>query len=156
MSIIRNQNTQALLIATVIYIYIYIYIYIFLKKNKYYTQPITWRLENHILFFLRNAYQYTNYSIIYIYIYIYIYHHHVMRLARISLTLTLHVSLSFIASGRSSVLHPVSSHSCCTVCSSWSSCFWLAICGGPQEYITNKLVLASPCLFLPGLVQYCS
>ena len=47
-----------------------------------------------------------------IYIYIYIYHHDV-RLARISLTLSLHVSLSFIASGRSSGLHPVSSHICC-------------------------------------------
>ena len=40
-------------------------------------------------------------------------HHHDVRLARISLTLSLHVSLSFIASGRSSRLHPVSSHSCC-------------------------------------------
>ena len=40
-------------------------------------------------------------------------HHHDVRLARISLTLSLHVSLSFIASGRSSGLHPVSSHSCC-------------------------------------------
>ena len=40
-------------------------------------------------------------------------HHHVVPLARISLTLSLHVSLSFIASGRSSRLHPVSSHSCC-------------------------------------------
>ena len=47
-------------------------------------------------------------------LYIYIYHHHHdVRLARISLTLSLHVSLSFIASGRSSGLHPVSSHSCC-------------------------------------------
>ena len=36
-----------------------------------------------------------------------------MRLVRISLTLSLHVSLSFIDSGRSSGLHPVSSHSCC-------------------------------------------
>ena len=44
-------------------------------------------------------------------IYIYIYHD--VRLAWISLTLFLHVSLSFIASGRSSGLHPVSSHSCC-------------------------------------------
>ena len=43
----------------------------------------------------------------------YHHHHHVVRLARISLTLSLHVSLSFIASGRSSGLHPVSSHSCC-------------------------------------------
>ena len=40
-------------------------------------------------------------------------HHHVVRLARISLTLSLHVSLSSIASGRSSGLHPASSHSCC-------------------------------------------
>ena len=42
----------------------------------------------------------------------YIYHHHDL-LARISLTLSRHFSLSFIASGRSSGLHPVSSHSCC-------------------------------------------
>ena len=69
------------------------------------------------------------------------------------------------------------------VCSSWSSCFYLAICGGPSEYITYELVLASlavscmsglssldsfrdgrqvavqlvPCGVLPpGLVQYCS
>ena len=40
-------------------------------------------------------------------------HHHVMPLARISLTLSRHFSLSFITSGRSSGLHPVSSHSCC-------------------------------------------
>ena len=37
-------------------------------------------------------------------------HHHV---ARISLTLSLYFSLSFIVSGRSSGLHPISSHSCC-------------------------------------------
>ena len=40
-------------------------------------------------------------------------HHHLVPLARISLTLSRHFSLSFIASGRSSGLHPVSSHSCC-------------------------------------------
>ena len=40
-------------------------------------------------------------------------HHHVAPLARISLTLSRHFSLSFIASGRSSGLHTVSSHSCC-------------------------------------------
>ena len=39
------------------------------------------------------------------------YHHHVL-VARISLTLSRHFSLSFIASGKSSGLHPVSSHSC--------------------------------------------
>ena len=36
-----------------------------------------------------------------------------MPLARISLTFSRHFSLSFITSGRSSGLHPVSSHSCC-------------------------------------------
>ena len=40
-------------------------------------------------------------------------HHHVVPQARISLTLSRHISLSFIAFGRSSELHPVSSHSCC-------------------------------------------
>ena len=38
---------------------------------------------------------------------------HVVPPARISLTLSRHFSLSLIASGRSSGLHPVSSHSCC-------------------------------------------
>ena len=40
-------------------------------------------------------------------------HHHVVPLARISQTFSHHFSLSFIASGRSSGLHPVSSHNCC-------------------------------------------
>ena len=39
-------------------------------------------------------------------------HHHIMLVARISLTLSRHSSLSFIALGRSSGQHPVSSHSC--------------------------------------------
>ena len=42
-----------------------------------------------------------------------IHHHHVVLLARIFLTLSCHFSLSFTTSGRSSGLHPVSSHSCC-------------------------------------------
>ena len=52
---------------------------------------------------------------VHIYIYIYIHHHHHHHLAlvaRISLTLSRHSSLSFIALGRSSGQHPVSSHSC--------------------------------------------
>ena len=40
------------------------------------------------------------------------YHHHIVPQARISLTLSRHFSLSFIASGRSSGQHLVSSHSC--------------------------------------------
>ena len=43
----------------------------------------------------------------------YHHHYHVVPLSRISLTLSRHFSLSFIASGRSSGLHPVSSQSCC-------------------------------------------
>ena len=38
-------------------------------------------------------------------------HHHVMPLAQISLTLSRHCSPSFLTSGMSSGLHPVSSHS---------------------------------------------
>ena len=47
---------------------------------------------------------------------LYIYHHHhrhVVPQARISLTLSRHFSLSFIASGKSFGLHPLSSHCCC-------------------------------------------
>ena len=40
-------------------------------------------------------------------------HHHFKPLAQISLTLSRHFSLSFITSGRSSALHPISSQSCC-------------------------------------------
>ena len=39
-------------------------------------------------------------------------HHHIALVARISLTLSRHSSLWFIALGRSSGQHPVSSHSC--------------------------------------------
>ena len=48
----------------------------------------------------------------FLYTSVYHHHHHVVPLARISLTLPRHFSLSFIASCRSSGLHPVSSHSC--------------------------------------------
>ena len=44
--------------------------------------------------------------------YHYHYHYHVVPQARIYLTHSRHLSLSFIASGRSSGLHPVSSHNC--------------------------------------------
>ena len=43
----------------------------------------------------------------------YHHHHYVVPPARISLTLSRHFSLLFIASGRSSGLHPESSQSCC-------------------------------------------
>ena len=41
------------------------------------------------------------------------YHHLIVSPARISLTLSRHFSLSFIASGRSPWLYPVSSQGCC-------------------------------------------
>ena len=47
------------------------------------------------------------------FLYIYICHHHVVPLVQISLTVSRHFSLSFITSGRSSGLYPVSSHSSC-------------------------------------------
>ena len=55
-------------------------------------------------------------------------HHHVVLVARISLTLSRHFSLSFIASGRSSRLHPISSHSC-----------WMYVCAGRPAF-------ARPCV----------
>ena len=58
-----------------------------------------------------------------IYIYVYHHHHHVVLVARISLTLSRHFSLSFIASGRSSGLHPVSSHSC-----------WMYVCASRPAF----------------------
>ena len=48
-----------------------------------------------------------------VYLFIGDHHHHVVPLAWISLTLSRHFSLSFFTSGRSSGIHPVSSHSCC-------------------------------------------
>ena len=50
-------------------------------------------------------------------------HHNVVLLAQISLTLSRHFSLSFIASGRSSGLHPISSHSC-----------WMYVCAGHPTF----------------------
>ena len=65
-------------------------------------------------FFKNNFFQWLQVNLKYIYIHLYMYHHHhVVPLARMSLTLSRHFSLSFIAFGRSSELHPVSSHSCC-------------------------------------------
>ena len=68
-------------------------------------------------------------------------HHHVMPLARISLTLSRHFSLSFIASGRSSGLHSVSSHSC-----------WMYVYASrpafaqPYVGVHNELVPTSPAM----------
>ena len=69
---------------------------------------IPFSVYNYMWIYSRLTHTHTH---IYIYIYIY-HHHHVALVARISLTLSRHSSLSFIALGRSSGQHPVSSHSC--------------------------------------------
>ena len=61
---------------------------LYIKPNSYFSNPLSLYIYHH-------------------------HHHHVAPPARISLTVSRHFSLSFIASGRSSGLHPVSSHSCC-------------------------------------------
>ena len=68
--------------------------------------------------------------------------HHVVPAARISLTLSRHFSLLFIASGRSSGLHPVSSHSCCMYLRAGCPAFAWPV-RGSIEYITDEFVLAS-------------
>ena len=96
-------------------LYIYIYIYIYCKTNSHLHTYIcehmslsdqrwqllivttTWALESLWFDEVLNHHHH---------------HHHVALVARISLTLSRHSSLSFIALGRSSGQHPVSSHSC--------------------------------------------
>ena len=58
------------------------------------------------------SYPFFHFFITHTHTYTYTYHH-VVPAARISPTLSRHFSLSFIASGWSSGLHPVSSQSCC-------------------------------------------
>ena len=101
------------------------------KQSVYSTAPADWARAFGLPSTMVHHQQYTHthiryYTSDYIYIYThliytseYIYttdihhHHHVVPPARISLTFSRNFSLSFIASGRSSELHPVSSHSCC-------------------------------------------
>ena len=129
------------------------------------------------------------YIYIYIYIYIsvssqmYIYHHHVVPSARISLTNSCHFSLSFITSGRSSELHPVSSHCCCMYVRAGRPAFaWPYVGVHRSTSLTSSSLLLQQCptcvvrltcivfvmggkwpyswclvgMLSPGLVQYCS
>ena len=100
----------------IIYIYIYIYIYI------------------HI------------YGLNYICIYLYHHHHQVVPPARISLTLSRHFSLSFIASGRFSGLHPVSSHSCCMKVRAGRPAFaWSYVGVHSSTSLTSSTLLLQQC-----------
>ena len=95
-----------------------------------------------------------------------------MPLARISQTLSRHVSPSFIASGRSSGLHPVSSHSCCMYVRAGRPAFarpYVGVHKSTSLMSSSLLLLDSfrdgrqvavllvPCGVLPPkLVHYCS
>ena len=70
-------------------------------------------------------------------------HHHVVPLSRISLTLSRHFSLSFIASGKSSGLHPVSPQSCCMYILAGCSAF-----ARPYVGVHRSTSLMSSSLFL--------
>ena len=82
-----------------------------------------------------------------LYIYIYIYHHHHSCFHAAStdipdpLTPLLPIIHRFwqVFGATSRILT-----SLLYVCSNWSSCFCLAICAGPYEYMTDEFVLAFP------------
>ena len=78
-----------------------------------------------------------------IHIYHHHHHHHVVPSARISLTLSHNFSLSFIASGKSSGLHPVSSHSCCMYVQAGCPAF-----ARPYEGVHRRTLLMSSSLLL--------
>ena len=73
------------------------------------------------------------------------YHHHVVPLAQISLTLSRHFSLSFIASGRSSGLHSVSSHSCCVYFRASRPAFAWAYAGVHRSTSLSSSLLLQQC-----------
>ena len=86
-------HTYIYMFHTHIHLYINVRIYIYSKKESY---------NKYLYMYIEERLPCDRYH-----------HHDVVTLARISLTLSHHFSLSFIASGRSSGLHPVSLHSCC-------------------------------------------
>ena len=81
----------------------YFGLFIFLNKSSVIKKPFFYKLE--FLFWSWNIKTFSSH--------VNHHHHHVAPSARISLTVSRHFSLSLIASGRSSGLQPVSSHSCC-------------------------------------------
>ena len=100
-------------------------------------------------------------------------HHRVLPLARISLTLSRHFSLSFITSGRSSGLHPVSSHSCTLYVLPGRPAFARPYVGVHRSTsLMSSLLLLQQCpaclvrltwivfvkggMWPPGIIQYCS
>ena len=72
-------------------------------------------------------------------------HHHVVPLAQISLTLSRHFSQSFIASDRSSGLHPVSSHSCCMYVRAGRHAFAWPYAGVHRSTLMSSSLLLQQC-----------
>ena len=73
-------------------------------------------------------------------------HHHVALVARISLTLSRHSSLSFIAWGRSSGQHPLSSHSCWMYVRAARSAFaWLCVGVHKSTSLKSSSLLLQQC-----------
>ena len=71
-------------------------------------------------------------------------HHHDMLVARISLTLSRHFYQSFIASGRSSGQHPVSSHRCWMYVRAGRPAF-AQPCVGVHEFVSASPEFFSTC-----------
>ena len=104
------------------YIYIYIYIYVEIERKKRESSNIwlvglvvwvLWHINLCRLFNAKSIFiQIVLFQTIQFSMSTQFHPHHVALVARISLTLSRHSSLSFIALGRSSGQHPVSSHSC--------------------------------------------
>ena len=105
------------MIITNIYIYIYIIINWIGKKLLLFSMIICLHTVKWFQIFLSNTNNLHTVLLLQVFLSHYHYHHHqhqVMQLARISLIFFRQSSLSSIASGRSSSLHPVSKQSCCS------------------------------------------
>ena len=90
------------------------YTYTLIYIKKLYTDTLTY-IHTYTNIYIHSYIHKQTYTYTLIYLHRHIHHHHhhhVALVARISLTLSRHSSLSFIALGRSSGQHPVSSHSC--------------------------------------------
>ena len=113
------------------------------KAEKYRHNPISTFLENIFLFYIFwNAFHSCK-MFVFLLCDIYHHNHHVVPPAGISLTLSRHFSISFIASGRSSGLHPVSSHSCCMYVPAGRPAFAWSYAGvhGSTSLMSSSLLL---------------
>ena len=110
----RNKGSPFLGVKNILIVFKIFYLAHAFKSNIHNLyQPLYIYIYIYYIFSIYKFYIHMYYAYICIFQIYHHHHHHVAPLARISLTLSRHFSLSFITSGRSSGLHPVSSHSCC-------------------------------------------